>query len=122
MGESRGLREIDLEIEYRSDQGDLGPSLFEPCMSVAVRYDRAAGFFTSSVLVAAARGLERFIENLGRMRLVASPLLRTEDLEAIARGYEAREDVVQRAILRGIFDPEESLGTVISTALLCLRG
>jgi superfamily II DNA or RNA helicase len=59
-------------------------------------------------LVAAARGIEAFIQHEGEMRLVASPLLRDDDLEAIFRGYEARQDIIQRAILRGIFDPERA--------------
>jgi len=34
------------------------------------------------------------------MRLVASPLLEAEDIEAFKRGYEARDDILERVILR----------------------
>jgi len=48
----------------------------------------------------AARGLAAFVAGGGRMRLVASPLLDAEDIEAFKRGYEARDDILERAILR----------------------
>lgn len=96
------LRDLRLSSEYRSDQLDLATALFEPCLSVADRYDRAAGYFTSAGLVAAARGLEHFTGREGIMRLVTSPVLQRDDIEAIVAGYDARDDVIKLAMLRGL--------------------
>jgi superfamily II DNA or RNA helicase len=60
------------------------------------------GYFTSRGLSAAAQGLAALIKADGRMLLVASPLFDGEDLVAINRGYAAREDIVERALLRGL--------------------
>ena len=86
MTTSRDLafRGLEIRSEYRSDECDLGSALFEPCLSVADRYDRAAGYFTSAGLAAAARGLESFTVREGTMRLVTSPLLEREDVDALA--------------------------------------
>jgi superfamily II DNA or RNA helicase len=100
----RLLRGLEIRSEYRSDEFDLGSALFEPCLSVADRYDRAAGYFTSAGLAAASRGLEPFTRREGVMRLVTSPLLERDDVDAILAGYEARDDVIKRAMLRGLTD------------------
>jgi superfamily II DNA or RNA helicase len=43
---------------------ELVRELYEPALSVAVRYDRCCAYFSSSVLAAAARGFGPFIERL----------------------------------------------------------
>jgi len=100
MGFGMGLRELQLQVEYRSDESNLVKEFYEPCLSQCSHYWRAVGFFTSRGLALAGRGLATFIRKGGTMRLVASPRLTDEDYDAIARGYEARADVVQRALLR----------------------
>ena len=68
------------------------------------RYDRAVGFFSSSSLVHIAEGLLPFVNNGGTMRLVASPILNKEDVEAIKQGYEKRESVIAGAITRELYE------------------
>lgn len=100
------LRDLDLQPYYRSDRHRLLRDFYEPCLAASTRYDRAVGYFTSSTLAAAARGVRPFIDRDGRMRLVASPHLTEDDVEAIRSGYEAREEVVQRALLRELAGEE----------------
>ncbi|MDA8310875.1 MAG: DEAD/DEAH box helicase family protein [Actinomycetota bacterium] len=100
------LRDLDLQPYYRSDRHRLLRDFYEPCLATASRYDRAVGYFTSATLAAAARGLRPFIDREGRMRLVASPHLSDDDVEAIRSGYEARDDVLQRALLRELTGAE----------------
>ncbi|MFB4285073.1 DEAD/DEAH box helicase family protein [Nonomuraea sp. MTCD27] len=96
------LRELGLEPYYRSDRHRLAYDFYEPCLAQACRYDRAVGYFTSTSLAAAARGLRAFVSREGRMRLVASPHLTDEDVKAIQEGYDSRHDVVQRALRRAL--------------------
>jgi superfamily II DNA or RNA helicase len=96
------LPEIQLETEYRSDVDVLVRDFYLPCLERSVLYRRAVGYFTSRGLSAAAQGLAALIKADGRMLLIASPLFDGEDLVAINRGYAAREDVVERALLRGL--------------------
>ncbi len=100
------LRDLDLQPYYRSDRHQLLRDFYEPCLGQACRYDRAVGYFTSTSLAAAARGVRSFAERDGLMRLVASPHLTGDDITAIQEGYEARDDVVQRSLLRELADSE----------------
>jgi len=94
------LRSLDLAPYYRTGANDLVSDFYRPCLSVAQRYDRAVGYFTSSSLAAAASGLMPFIaRDQTMMRLVASPALTDEDADAIRAGYELRE-VIENAIRR----------------------
>jgi hypothetical protein len=103
------LPEIQLATEYRSDVDDLVRDFYLPCLERSALYRRAVGYFTSRGLSAAAQGLAALIKADGRMLLVASPLFDAEDLVAINRGYAAREDIVERALLRGLESEAEGL-------------
>jgi DNA phosphorothioation system restriction enzyme len=94
------LTDLDLKVRYRSSEDDLLADFFLPCLRESVSYDRAVGYFSSHALADAADGLPAFIANDGRMRLVASPDLSEEDVEAIERGYKAKEEVVEDALIR----------------------
>lgn len=99
------LRELGLRVSYRSDIGNIVDLFFTPCLERAVSYRRAVGFFTSSGLAVAAKGLAAFIDGPGKMSLIASPHLDEADCRAISLGYEARHDIIARSILR-CFDTE----------------
>lgn len=93
------LRDIPLLTEYRSDSNDIIRDFYEPCLSAATAYDRAVGYFSSHGLLAAASGLKVFTERTGSMRLIASPILMPDDIEAIDRGLRARADVIEQRLL-----------------------
>jgi superfamily II DNA or RNA helicase len=97
-----GLRPLDLKPEYRSDKDNLVRDFYVPCLKHSQLYFRAVGFFTSRGLSVAAQGLTEFIDKGGKMRLAASPLLEPEDVDAIERGYAARQDIIKKALLRQI--------------------
>lgn len=88
-------------------------------MSVSTRFDRAVGFFTSSSLSVAAKGLSRLIRNGGAMRLIASPSLTAEDAAAIQEGYRNREKIIARALLREL-DDQRLTDEVTKKRLACL--
>lgn len=100
--EPQGLASLQLKPEYRSDTDDLVRDFYVPCLERSQVYRRAVGYFTSLGLSAAAQGISALIKGDGQMLLVASPLFDAEDLEAIRRGYAARDDLVVRALLREI--------------------
>lgn len=53
-------------------------------MSDAVRYDRLTGYFSSTILSLAARGIAGLVRNGGTMRLVSSPEFSHEDMAILA--------------------------------------
>jgi DNA phosphorothioation system restriction enzyme len=96
------LADLQLKPAYRSSRDNLLMDFYVPCLREAALYSRAVGYFTSSILSLAVRGLRPFIKNRGRMRLVASPFLNGEDIEAIKQGYKKREEVISAALVRGL--------------------
>lgn len=75
--------DIDIKTCYESGIDDIVEDFYEPVLGASVKYDRIAGFFSSSSLAVAARGMEKFIGNNGKMRLIASPKLNADDAEMI---------------------------------------
>jgi ERCC4-related helicase len=65
-------------------------------LQAATRYDRMAGYFSSSSLASAAQGLEPFIARGGHIRLVVNHHLADDDVAAVERGLELREAVQSR--------------------------
>ncbi len=126
-----GLRRLNIEQEYRSDKNDTLEDFYVPCLSVSTLYRRAVGFFTSESVELAAKGIEMLIRNHGNMQLVASPRMDPKDIEAIERGYRAREEVVSSAITRQIPDKPttateaghrwECLAWMVANGLLDIR-
>src|SRR5687767_7918610 len=93
-----GLRDLALRRRYSSGRHDLTSEFFAPCMKASVRYDRAAGFFSSSLYTLIGVPIAEFALRGGRIRLVCSPRLDADDIEAMEKGYEQR--VAGTALLR----------------------
>ncbi|MCY4570598.1 MAG: DEAD/DEAH box helicase family protein [Candidatus Poribacteria bacterium] len=85
------LRELSLQSEYRSDKADLVKDFYTPCLRNATQYCRAVAYFSSNGLALNVKGLSTFIRHGGQMSLVTGPKLMSDDIEAIQRGYSAKE-------------------------------
>ena len=101
------LRDLPIKSEYRTFIDDVVVDFYVPLLSRAVSYRRAVGFFSSSVLVQISQGVERLMANGGTMQIVASPHLSEEDIIAIRRGYERRDEIVRDAVLRELTEPKD---------------
>ena len=97
---SLSLKQLDLRNQYRSDRHNLLEDFYFPCLEQSLIYDRAVGFFSSTSLAAAARGITALMRGGGRMRLIASPHLSPADAEAIAQGLKQREEVIATVLLQ----------------------
>ena len=64
-----GLRDVPLHIAYGPSDDRLG-AFFIPALAASIRYDRSAGYFSSTMLAVAAAGVTRLIANGGKMRLL----------------------------------------------------
>ena len=87
------FRELDIKSCYESGVGDIVQDFYEPVLAKAVLYDRIAGFFTSTSLAVAARGMAQFIQNGGIMRLITSPILSAEDFSIIEKVINNADDI-----------------------------
>ena len=72
------LQELGPAFSYNSSEADLVGDFYVPCLEVADSYDRAVGYFRSSVYQLVGVALSGFALNGGHMRLVCSPGLTSE--------------------------------------------
>jgi DNA phosphorothioation system restriction enzyme len=72
-------------------------------------YRRAVGYFTSSGLAHAARGVASLVARHGKMRLVASPYLEAGDVAALTKAAERPEEVLRSIISRQLEEIEDLL-------------
>lgn len=94
------LRDITIKREYRSLIDNVVQEFYIPLLNEANVYKRAVGFFSSSALIEISKGIASLAKNGGRIQIVASPFLSEEDVKAIKDGYAARENVIERALIR----------------------
>lgn len=75
-----------LRGHYRSGSSTLGVEFFAPCLKEAVRYRRAAGYFSSSALITWASALPRIVADSGlKIQLIASPELSASDVQTLQK-------------------------------------
>lgn len=100
------LLDVSLKKEYRSPRDNIITDFYIPLLNEANLYKRSVGFFSSSSLLDISYGIAKLINNNGKILLIASPNLSDEDIEAINKGYELRENIIERALLRYITEPQ----------------
>ncbi|MFW9887397.1 MAG: DEAD/DEAH box helicase family protein [Candidatus Thorarchaeota archaeon] len=86
-----GFRNIPLKRSYNSDVDDVLEDFYIPTLKESISYDRVAGFFSSSSLAIAAKGIAGLIKNKGKMRIVTSAILQKKDIEAIIEENSSME-------------------------------
>lgn len=94
------LRALDFPVVMTTSTVDIIRQFYVPALSRSISYDRGVGFFSSRWLELAADGLCGLADNGGIARLVASPILDTQDWEALKRGAQAQTDPVLFAALQ----------------------
>lgn len=94
------LRTIpDIQPLYILPKDPVTKDVLIPCFQSATSVDCMMGFFSSEILVSLAPGLASFIDSSDEsLRLIISPLLRTEDREAIELGTTSAEEIAHEAL------------------------
>jgi len=67
------------ESQPSSEGSYLVDEFYVPALERSIRYDRIAGYFSSSALAVASKGIDALLENDGEMRLVVGTELYTTD-------------------------------------------
>lgn len=94
------LKDVGLKNEYRSLIDNIAKDFYIPLLKQAITYKRAVGFFSSSSLVEISKGILGLARNGGTIQLIASPHLSDEDVQAMRKGYDLREKIIENALLR----------------------
>ena len=122
------LRILNLKISYGPGDDRLR-EFFIPAMAASIRYDRAAGYFSSTMLAVAAAGVTQLIANGGKMRLLCGADLSDDDVEAIRKGHETLESGIARRMGMRLVLPEsdfvrrrlEALAWLVGTGQLEIK-
>lgn len=103
-GKKMSLINVELKAEYRSLLDNVIKEFYIPVLKQSVLYKRAVGFFSSSALLELSAGISGLVNNGGKIQLIASPRLSVEDIDAINDGIKRRDEVIEEALLRELFD------------------
>ncbi|MDE0699227.1 MAG: DEAD/DEAH box helicase family protein [Acidimicrobiaceae bacterium] len=125
------LRDLMLKLSYHKGEDDIAADFYLPCMRRARRYDRAVGFFSSSVFVLAWPSLREFAASSGQMRIVCSPALSSNDIDALDVGYnssgveqfssDAREELHRLLASPVLHKPTKVLASLVAGGVIDLR-
>jgi len=77
------LRELPLKSVYRSGEDNILTDFYIPCLKSSVLYERAVGFFSSSILIYAMSGISELLRNGGEMRLIIGYPLEDDEFEML---------------------------------------
>lgn len=77
------LKSLNLLSVYRTENNDLYKDFYQPILSCAIKYDRAVGFFSSSILTSSLKGISKIINSTGYVRLIIGQPLEHDEYEAI---------------------------------------
>lgn len=102
-----GFRTLNIKDAYDSNEDDILNDFYIPVLSEAVKYKRLAGYFSSSALAAAAKGIQSFLQRNGEMQLLVSASLSKADVEAITSGLRTPEIVLEESTVKQLSEVTE---------------
>ncbi|MFD1035493.1 DEAD/DEAH box helicase family protein [Sphingomonas hankookensis] len=97
------LRDHDFKRAYHKPEDDVAEGFYLPAVRAALTYDRAVGFFSSTIFLLAWPSLKEFVGAGGKMRLICSPILSDGDHEALRDGYSERAEAEAGAAIAESF-------------------
>lgn len=125
----KNFKTLSLKSSYETGQDDLIEEFYAPVLKCATSYDRIAGFFSSSSLAIAAKGIVGLIQNNGKMRLIACPRLDEKDIEILQSVEDDPTEFLSEK-MSGMFDDLEdtfqnnhimALGWMVANGYLEIR-
>ena len=94
------FRSLRLKPIYSSYENNLVEEFYNPILKKAVRFDRISAYFSAKSLALYSSGLENFVENGYKYRLIISKDISEEDYKFIKEGYKLKnkltDDMVNR--------------------------
>ena len=92
------LKDFQWKATYKSNHGNLVRDFLIPGLERSILYRRVAGYYSSSILVVAAGGIAKLLNNGGKMELIIGADLSPQDVNAINLDPEKIMEIIQREI------------------------
>ena len=90
---------FDPKSSWDSDEDELIDAFYRPAMATCVKYQRLAGYFSSTTFAVVINETVGFVERGGKMELVTSHTLSKQDVEQIKKAVEKPEEILAKNIL-----------------------
>lgn len=94
-----GFRDLTLKKAFSSDSDDILNDFYVPALEMTVDYQRIAGFFSSSSLSVAAKGINGLLRNQGLMKLIVSPRFNRKDLQVLIDSHSQPEKFIEDRLM-----------------------
>lgn len=102
-------KDMDIKRSYISCGEDgIADALIIPALKCTNHYYRSVGYFSSGVFDTIIDGIPTFVRNGGDIKMIASPKLNDEDIDAINLGYEEKERIIGNAFSREFLEEVEN--------------
>ena len=85
-----GLREIELQEEYRSDRNDIASEFFFPCLSNCIEYDRCVDFLSIQTLATISMAFDNFVMGKAKLKIVTGHRFRAADLNLFTKLFDEK--------------------------------
>ena len=95
------FKDLVLKQNYETGIDNLVNDFYNPILQKSIKYDRIAGFFSSSSLTIATKGIAGLINNNGKMRIIASPKLPENDIETIEEVNKNPQKYLEKILIDG---------------------
>lgn len=122
--QSGGLSDLQIQQRYRTGSSNPIEDFYRPCLLNASSYDRAVGYFRSSIYLVVGPATIEFARRGGKIRLICSPSLESADTDSIEEGYDQRAANAMAEIYRDIeallADDESSYRTKVLATLIAV--
>lgn len=102
-----GFQDLKLKDEYRVPRDNIIEDFYNEVLKYSISYDRSVGYFTSDSLVELSYGICELVKNGGKIRLIVSPNLTEQDYEAISKGFEDRNKIIENNLLSKLYKYED---------------
>ncbi len=120
------LRDHDFKRAYHKPEDDIAADFYLPAVGASISYDRAVGFFSSTIFLLAWPSIKAFAAAGGKMRLICSPILSEGDHEALREGYSERAEIAAGHAIaesfRELMEKEQLVKPAIVLASLVAAG
>ena len=85
-----GLKQINLNEEYRSDRNDIVAEFFYPCLSNCIEYDRCVDFLSIQTLATISMAFDNFSTGKAKLRMVTGHRFKTTDLNLFTKLFSEK--------------------------------
>lgn len=92
------FKSLKLKPLYSSYNNNLAEEFYNPIFKNAVKFDRISAYFSAKTLALYAKGIEHFVRNGYKYRLIVSHDINEDDYELIKKGYKIRESIQEQLV------------------------